>query len=289
MKKEKVVIISDAGIDDILAILFLSKRQEICIERIIAVSGNGTCLYAQSVLEYFFPTMSNIIYSWENTERSSRLPRFHIHGNGRIGEVIVENCEANAMELENVVLNEVGTILSLASSSLLAKMVEAQKCLSVRQIVMMGGAIENGIGNDNPYAEYNFMLDPNSSNVILKSQFYPTIIPLDVTRSVTYGIELERCLDGDLKKIYQFLYARYLELGQNCPPIHDLTAASYLIAPDAFTLKYRHAEVSTEPVDLQGCLLIDQHMYSRKSANCLLAFSPEISRIKYEVVSTLLG
>ena len=76
---------------------------------------------------------------------------------------------------------------------------------------------------------------------------------------------------------------KYLCLGQCQIPLHDLTAAAFLVAPDAFSLQYRFAEIATT-APYSGALLLDQHMYKRKYPNCLIAKDPEISRIKYEII-----
>lgn len=287
--KHKVCIITDAGIDDILAILFLSKRRDVEIKCIITVSGNGCCVKAQSAVEYFFPHLSDKIYSWEKEDSSSLKPKHLIHGESGLGGLNIPVSAKKEFSFDIFLREQFTHIVCLAPLTLLSDMRYRQNIeLKDYEVITMGGAIENGIGNDACHAEYNFQVDPASANRVLKSDCYPTIVPLDVTRLITFGHEIEAVLENDFLAIFSYLKKRYLRLGQESVPLHDLTASCFLVAPDAFTIRHRHALVISENKDHNGCLLIDQHMYSRKPSNCILAFSSEFSRIKYEVISTLI-
>lgn len=286
--KHKVCIITDAGIDDILAILFLSKRKDVEIKCVITVSGNGCCVKAQSAIEHFFPQLSDKTFSWEDESSSSMTPKHLIHGESGLGGVKIPFRSQREFGSDLFSREQINKILCLAPLTLLSDLLYRQSIhLNDCEIIAMGGAIENGIGNDDHHAEYNFQQDPVSVNKVLNSDCYPTIVPLDVTRSITFGQDLEAVLKNDFLAIFSYLKKRYLSLGQENVPLHDLTASCFLISPDAFTLRHRHASVISDHKEYNGCLLIDQHMYSRKPSNCVIAFSAESSRIRYEIMKSL--
>lgn len=286
--KFEVCIITDAGIDDILAILFLSKRRDVEIKCIITVSGNGCCVKAQSAVEYFFPHLSDKIYSWEKEDSNSLNPKHLIHGESGLGGLNIPVSEKKEFSFDIFLRERFKYIVCLAPLTLLSDMRHRQNIeLKDYEVITMGGAVENGIGNDACYAEYNFRVDSASANRVLKSDCYPTIVPLDVTRSITFGHEIEAVLENDFLAIFSYLKKRYLRLGQENVPLHDLTASCFLVSPDAFILRHRHASVISDHKEYNGCLLIDQHMYLRKPSNCMIAFSAESSRIKYEIITTL--
>ena len=286
--KHKVCIITDAGIDDILAILFLSKRRDIEIKCIIAVSGNGYGVKAQSTIEHFFPQFSDETFSWGHESSTSLIPKNLIHGEYGLGGLLIPVCSKKEFSFDIFLRERLKNILCLAPLTLLSDLRYKPNIeLKDYNVITMGGAIENGIGNDAYHAEYNFQVDSASANSVLNSVCYPTIVPLDVTRSITFGPELEAVLKSDFLAIFSYLKKKYLRLGQENIPLHDLTASCFLVAPDAFTLRHRHASVISDHNEYNGCLLIDQHMYSRKPSNCMIAFSAEASRIKYEIITTL--
>jgi purine nucleosidase len=232
------------------------------------------------------PNYRERIYSWDNSQYAQKCPKHLIHGDTSFSGLNIVLRQKKLIDIGDILTGRSETILSLAPLTLLSRLLDIDNCRKYK-IVIMGGAIENGIGNDSTYSEYNFMVDPTATNQIFLSGCYPIIVPLDVTRQITFGNELERILDPDLKTIFDLLKGRYLNLGQTQIPLHDLTAASFLVAPDAFTLRHRHAEVIETPLEYAGCLLLDQHMYSRKPSNCLIINKAEIPRIKYEVINQM--
>lgn len=284
--KHEVCIITDAGIDDILAIAFLSVCPNIIINKIVAVSGNGSAHQAQSNIQHFLPECADKTFSWTNDSFTSAVPVHLIHGSNGLGEERVHLSKEKPIELVELREHCHETIVSLAPLTLLSKLLDLDKDSFGRsqEILIMGGALENGIGNDSPFSEYNFQVDPSAANNFFRSECYPTVIPLDVTRRILFGNELSNVLPSSINSIFMFLRAKYRNLGQLEIPLHDLTAVSYLIAPDAFTLQHRYSSIMTGRDEFSGALFIDQHMYSRKPANCLIAKDAECSRIKYEIV-----
>jgi len=286
--KHEVYIITDAGIDDILAILFLSRRLDVEIICIITVSGNGCCVQAQNTIEYFFPQFADKTFSWDIGCSKAITPKHLIHGECGLGELKIPSQSKRKLDVDLILRKRIKTILCLAPLTLLSYLQQRQKNhLNDCEVITMGGAIENGIGNDTHHAEYNFQVDSLSANNVFNSTCYPTVVPLDVTRTITFGNELELLLKNDFLYIYTYLKKRYFRLGQDKVPLHDLTASCFLVAPDAFTLSHRHASIIVDHSEYNGCLLIDQHMYSRKPSNCMIAFSAESSRIKYEIINSL--
>lgn len=67
----------------------------------------------------------------------------------------------------------------------------------VKQVIYMGGAYDVP-GNEGPAAEFNVWFDPEASRIALTTPFpMQTIIPLDVTDTVVYGInQYNQIVDG---------------------------------------------------------------------------------------------
>lgn len=76
-------------------------------------------------------------------------------------------------------------VITLGPPTELAAAVRAAPALAqrIRAVTMMGGAV--GVpGNANPYAEWNFYIDPWAVNVVLRAGAPVTIVPLDASRFV---------------------------------------------------------------------------------------------------------
>lgn len=62
----------------------------------------------------------------------------------------------------------------------------------IDRLFIVGGSVE-GIGNITPCAEFNMFFDPHSAREVFRSAITKTLIPLDLTRQVDFGLEF---LDG---------------------------------------------------------------------------------------------
>lgn len=108
-------------------------------------------------------------------------------------------------------------------------------------IVMMGGAFFNG-GNSTPVAEFNVLVDPHAAQIVLQSGVPITMLPLDATHQV-------RTTPDRLARLYalghpvataaanlidfndRFDRERY---GIDGGPLHDPTVIAYLLGPHLF-------------------------------------------------------
>jgi inosine-uridine nucleoside N-ribohydrolase len=74
----------------------------------------------------------------------------------------------------------------------MAMRMEANFARSVKQLVIMGGAIASlpdGGGNHTPNAEFNFYVDPEAAQVVLRSGIPIVLSPLNVSRKARFTKE----------------------------------------------------------------------------------------------------
>ena len=69
---------------------------------------------------------------------------------------------------------------------------------------MTGGSLD-GRGNVTPCAEFNFYFDPISAKALLQSRTTMTLVPLDVTREVSFGLDLLEELPPESSRTGHFL------------------------------------------------------------------------------------
>lgn len=139
--------------------------------------------------------------------------------------------------------------------------------MRVREIVIMGGAYFEG-GNITPSAEFNFHVDPDSAATVLGCGAPITLLPLDVThkvmatpsRAALFRNLPNRCgtLAADLMTTpVRFEFERF---GDQSIPIHDPAVIAYVLKPEIFSGKrvFVAVEQSSEltigasPVDWWG-------------------------------------
>lgn len=292
MNNKKIIIDTDPGIDDAMAIVFLSKIKEIEIEGITTVDGNvnlehtteNACFIRELINRKdikIYKGESHPIYI--QTEDGG-----DVHGKNGLGgcdykpqELSVENKTAVDFLIHSVKNNpkEI-TILTLGPLTNIAKAVQKDSKFveNVKELVIMGGA-ENG-GNFTPEAEFNFAHDPHAADIVLKAGFKSIVmIGLDVTRKVVSSPnerELMKQIPTDEAQFIYNITRSYMDFWFNrdrtvgfqlCDPM----AAMYLVKPEIFTLIDAKVKVVTEGI-CEGCSVVyRKEIYKDNSINAKVA------------------
>lgn len=251
MVKKKVLLFSDFGVDDVIAVLYAFYTDEIEIVGIVADYGNvskQTALKNVKFLENLTGTTRPVI-GGAVSPLTGELPQYfpEIHGVAGLGPITPNNLEVKDTFLENffevremitkyqhdITIYSAGRLTSLATAFILYP--ETMKL--VKDIYIMGGAF--GVpGNVTPAAEANIYGDPYAANIVLELSAKPAyIIPLDVTKYAIFTPEMINDLDlyfkqtGDkvgaiikpLVDYYQQFYKKtYPDISGS--PLHDLLA-----------------------------------------------------------------
>jgi purine nucleosidase/pyrimidine-specific ribonucleoside hydrolase len=205
---KRVIIDTDPGVDDALALILALRSPEIRVEAITTVSGNVPVDQATKnairVLDLLRPEPRPIVGKGASRPlKKSPITAQSVHGADGLGELgrftnpdgsplypEVELPEdlPNAFE---VILDLVGrqpgemTLIALGplTNVALALQAEPARMRRLRELVIMGGAIRVP-GNVTPAAEFNIHADPHAAANVLASGLSITLVPLDVTRQV---------------------------------------------------------------------------------------------------------
>jgi len=197
MTPKKVIIDTDPGIDDSLAILLALASPELQVEALTVVSGN--CVVedgvknALSVLELAGAHHIPVAQGMRVPLLQPLLIAPETHGETGIGyarlpspktppasqhaaDLLIEKIMATPGEM---VLIAIGPLTNLA----MAIRLEPKIVPAVREVIIMGGAIRHG-GNTTPLAEFNVYCDPHAAHIVFHSGMTMTLAPLDVTYQV---------------------------------------------------------------------------------------------------------
>lgn len=197
MDPRKVIIDTDPGIDDALAILLALASPEITLEALTIVHGNCSTQQgvqnALSILELAgmpdVPVAAGAIQPLVN--KLILAPETHgMHGLGyaQLPPPTIKPSRGNAVELiikklmdspGEIDLVAVGPLTNLA----LAVRLEPRLAQAVRHVYIMGGAIHHP-GNTTPLAEFNTYADPHAAHIVYHAGWPITLLPLDVTYKV---------------------------------------------------------------------------------------------------------
>lgn len=252
----KMIIDTDPGVDDAMAIFYAAAAPEIDLIGLTTVFGNvrvdqstRNALALAEMLELDIPVANGATQPLEMPP----LPLAHwIHGPEGLGDkpaptptgsadrrdaatFLAETCAAHPGE---VTIAAIGPLTNLAEA--LLRTPEIAK--TAGRVVLMGGSVRAG-GNATAYAEANIWHDPHAADAVFAADWNVEMIGLDVTRRIECeAADFERLADvapkfgGYLREIAQFYMNFYQErTGRLSCCLHDPAALIAAVHPHLFT------------------------------------------------------
>jgi purine nucleosidase/pyrimidine-specific ribonucleoside hydrolase len=205
---ERVIIDTDPGIDDALAILIALNSPELQISAITTVSGNVPVEIATRNLFRILsltPSSNRFPVAKGASKPLQKKPVYStaFHGNDGLGGIdrlrdnngnprypvssmaLSSRNAADEMLYQLAAAPQPVSIIALGPLTNIAAAIEKDKNImaTAKRIVLMGGAI--GVpGNITPAAEYNIYVDPHAARIVFNAGIPLTMVGLDVTNQV---------------------------------------------------------------------------------------------------------
>ncbi|MFE0018098.1 nucleoside hydrolase [Mesorhizobium sp. NPDC059054] len=277
--KRKIIIDTDPGQDDAVAILLALASPELDVIGITAVAGNVPLrLTEKNALKICELAGRRDIKVYSGAIRPlvrQLVTAEHVHGKTGLDgpdlpEPTMKLQEQHAVDfiVETLMREEPGSVtlcpLGPLTNIALALVREPRIATRIKEIVLMGGGFFEG-GNVTPAAEFNIYVDPHAADVVFHSGVPIVVMPLDVTHkalTTAKRVEAFRAMGskvGDATAALLDFFERFDEekYGTDGGPLHDPCVIAYLLKPDLF--KGRHCNVSVETAsDLtMGMTVID--------------------------------
>lgn len=198
----RLVIDTDPGVDDALALLLAWGSPEARVEALTVVAGNvGLGEGVRNVFRLLAlrrpEPVPPVAAGAEGPLARPLRTAQHYHGRDGLGDledwppVSVQPVPASAAEVLAAGARSGGadlTVVALGPLTNLALALEADPrglCRAGR-VVVMGGAVDVP-GNVTPAAEFNFHVDPDAAARVLAAGLRLDLVPLDATRLATVG------------------------------------------------------------------------------------------------------
>lgn len=288
MLRKKIIIDADPGIDDALAISFAINSGHYDILGITAVSGNveATLCYKNILKILNFEQTSIPTYMGSEKPLKRKLVTAkETHGMDGLGETDLpykqkEPEKENAVEfiLESLKKDKSIKIFALGPLTNIAKALQKDRsAFEGVEIVSMGGAFKTH-GNCSPVAEFNYWVDPDAADYVIKN--YPgkiKIIPLDVTRKfvltpniISYLKHLDSRKAEFIEKITNFYMDFHYEYENIIGSvINDPLTLIADINEEIFEKHEYYCEVQKEGYAI-GQLIVDEYDFYKKEPNAII-------------------
>ncbi|MCC6568701.1 MAG: nucleoside hydrolase [Anaerolineales bacterium] len=287
-----IILDTDPGIDDSLAILLALASPEISLEGLSIVHGN--CSLAQattnalSILELANATHIPVAVGCELPLVQPSLLAPETHGNTGLGYAKLSEprtqptrrhgCDFLIERImsapDEVTLVAIGPLTNIA----LAIRQEPRIVNALNELIIMGGAIRYE-GNTTALAEFNTYADPHAAHIVYHAGIPTTLVPLDVTYQcvLTQG-DVDRLLQldspltrfiADATRFYMEFHDAYQGV-QGCV-INDPLALALTFAPELCDYQELPVDVDISGGVSLGKTIGDFYNYNKKPANMKVA------------------
>ena len=286
-----IIIDTDPGQDDAVAILLALASPELRVLGITAVAGNVplalTTRNICKVLELAGRTHVPVHAGAAQPLKRKLVTAEHVHGStGLDGPILreptmrLQSGTAADFIVRSVQEQPSGSITLCALGPLTNVALALQQAPSIaprlREIVLMGGGCFEG-GNITPAAEFNIYVDPHAAQVVLASSVPIVMLPLDVTHQVlttaariaalrAVGTRCAIAVADMLAFSERFDVEKY---GTDGGPLHDPCVVAYLLQPTLFSGRLINVEVETTSELTMGMTVADWWRVSGRAANAL--------------------
>jgi len=270
----RIILDTDPGIDDALALMLALASPEVRIEAVTTVSGNVhvdfTTRNALALLELLGrgdipvargsawpllrkPVDASFVHG-DNGLGGVELPEPRIKAVGKHAvDVIIETILSAPGEISLV---PIGPLTNIA----LAARREPAIIQQVREVVIMGGALLVP-GNDTPTSEFNIFADPHAAHIVLHAGWPVRLVALDVTMQtpmqreqvdtlVRSGSPVMRVIKQMLDYYFDVFAPAY---GVTAFHMHDPLCLAAAFRPELLSWKPMYVDV-----ELQGSLTMGE-------------------------------
>jgi purine nucleosidase len=278
MTPRKIVIDTDPGQDDAVAILLALASPELEVLGVTAVAGNVplplTALNARKVVELSGRAVP-VMAGCDRPLARDLVTAEYIHGKTGLDGIelpepslpldprhavdfLIETLRREPAG--TVTLCPLGPLTNIATAFRRAPDIVGR----VQEIVLMGGGLFEG-GNVTPAAEFNIYVDPEAADIVLRCGRPLTVVPLDCThKALTSRARVERFralgsrVGGAVASWLDFFERFDVEkYGSEGGPLHDPCVIAWLLRPDLFRGRLVNVEVEVQSPLTRGMTVAD--------------------------------
>ena len=297
---KKIIIDTDPGIDDAIAILLaLAAREELEVQALTTVNGNVDIeKVTQNACKILEVAGRMDIPVYKGNAKPLERPRDHceeFHGDDGLGNLGMKDSEKQIEEEHAVdflirkareekgelILVPIGPLTNIAQ----AVRQDPEFVHNVRELVIMGGA-EHG-GNMSPHAEFNFWTDPEAAKIVFGAGFEKvTMIGLDATSYVFLSPTLRELLYLINTPISRFIHKMTrayadghweIEKKLGCE-LCDVLTIAYLLDESVAETVDAFVDVETSGLCDGASVVYRTFYYPDKKKNCQVAVKADTKK-----------
>jgi inosine-uridine nucleoside N-ribohydrolase len=281
----RLIIDTDPGIDDAVAILLAAASPEVSLQALITVAGNVPVTQTTANAA----ALADLIDSDVPVARGAAGPlcgrpgphATAVHGQNGLAGYTLPASHRNILEANDlyrqILHSAPATVAAIGPLTNIANLVTHAPSTAnrIEHLVIMGGSTTHG--NVTADAEFNIYADPEAAACVLNSQLYPTLIGLNITERALVGPSHVPAR-GTATEL-----ANHLFQGRNTQQ-HDSLALAYTIDPSLVKTLPARVRVECDDERSRGKTHVDFHS---PSPNCLVGVEVDVVRFRELLLSRL--
>lgn len=294
-----VIIDTDPGIDDAIAIALAINCNKLDIKLISTVGGNvgidKTTRNALNLVQFFGRSDIRVARGVDRPLIEPFVDGSAFHGINGLGNITLEDSKSDFLpnsiyEMSKIISESIKkvTIVAIGPLTNIALLLKTYPTVkeNIEKIVLMGGAL--GRGNMSPLVEFNIGADPEAAKIVFNEG-----VPI-----VMLGLEMgdnARISEDDLKnaksKIGKFCYQAIVDYkgGKQgkMASIYDATAIAYLANPNLFETRDVFCDIEVNGVYTRGATVVDLNNVYKKEPNVTVAIKIDEIQFKSWIIKKL--
>ncbi len=304
---KKIIIDCDPGIDDAIAITMALFDPRLDLLAITATAGTIDAAQATNnvtaIVGQLDPARYPRIGKATPLEGAPVIDDSYLNGADGLGDCHFQTSDRqHQIPSEKVIAellrkypNEI-TLVCLGPLTNLARLCVRDPSVLplINKVVISGGAVSHP-GNVTAAAEFNFHFDAIAANEVFASATTKSLVPLDVTEQISFGMELfDKLPDRTtrvgslLHKIVPFMFrAAHQRLGRELVPLYDATALTAVLEPELFSWQEMAANVETRGELTRGMTVFDRRLRPEWLPNLEVARHVDAEAVRTSIVRAL--
>jgi inosine-uridine nucleoside N-ribohydrolase len=316
--KQKIILDTDPGGDDIFALLWLLGLVKQEFVELIAVTtaqgnvdANVTFNCASQVLALTGFTGIELAKGviFDAAEIGDAAYIHGVDGMGGLASTLppVKHDYAVAPNSDNLIIEKLNaypgeiTIIAIAPLANLASAeIKSPGILKkAKEIIIMGGAFQVP-GNVTSHAEFNIAFNVEAAQTVFNSRNDIVVLPLDVTNQVilTSAVVQEMTLVNPTNTISKFIVelTKFLinasltyrqSEGKDGFLVHDAATIAYLFYPETLFLQRAKVEIETQGRLTKGQTIFDNRHVTKTDANSWVALQVDAANLLASLIEDL--
>ncbi len=256
--QNKIILDTDPGIDDAIAIIVLLSYLKNDVELVLSSYGNisventtRNALTILSLLERDIPVVKGADKPSYSTKLDDYIDASNIHGEDglfglRVDKLISDPIVGDFLEItyNTIIKYDKVDYITIGPLTNLALLMQRYPDVvnHIDNVITMGAGID--MGNITEHAEFNIHCDAQSAEYVFKNIKKLALIPLNTSTTVAFTLEqiadIEKIgtpLAKAMASILTHNYHSCVAYGEPGSVMHDSTAILYYLFPELFNIK----------------------------------------------------